>query len=113
MPRSAARVREARAADPEVFRSADRRRYQRWQERLAGLKDGPCFDCGVKYPPYVMDFDHRPGEVKLSGIADMHTASEEALATELLKCDLVCANCHRERTWGRRKETEDASAPTL
>jgi len=47
-----------------------------------------------------MDFDHRPGEVKVGSIQKlMH--NPEKLKAELLKCDLVCACCHRIRTFTR------------
>ena len=64
------------------------------------LKNTPCQDCGQKYPPYVMDFDHREGEQKLHEIAKMVTGgwSLKKIEREIKKCDLVCANCHRIRT---------------
>jgi hypothetical protein len=76
------------------------------KEVLRSAKDRPWVDCGMKYPPYVMDFDHRPGETKLFNVADLNARrwiSVEALLAEIAKCDLVCANCHRERTHQRRK----------
>lgn len=62
-------------------------------------KDKPCMDCGIKYPHYVMDFDHVRGE-KYMGISIMRTRrmSLEKLTEEIEKCDVVCANCHRIRT---------------
>jgi len=65
----------------------------------------PCMDCGVQYPHYVMDFDHRPDEIKLFniGITYRH-ATVEDIKAEIAKCDLVCSNCHRERTWQRFKK---------
>ena len=30
-------------------------------------------------------------------------APKDVLLAEMAKCDLVCANCHRIRTWQRRK----------
>jgi hypothetical protein len=62
-------------------------------------------DCGKFYPPYVLDFDHREGERKLFNVADWHLQSGRSIAellAEIAKCDLVCANCHRERTYQRR-----------
>lgn len=83
------------------------REYQKhWtRERareLDALKDVPCFDCGVRYPPYVMDFDHRNPEEKFSGLNLMKTYSRTKVLEEIAKCDVVCANCHRERTNARR-----------
>lgn len=66
-------------------------------------KSVPCADCGGRWPPYVMDFDHIDGTNKLFNVsAKMHTGcSVEALRAEIAKCEVVCANCHRERTHRR------------
>jgi hypothetical protein len=65
----------------------------------------PCMDCGVQYPPYVMDFDHRPGVDKKFVMADVtKISSVTKLLEEIDKCDVVCSNCHRERTWSRKEE---------
>lgn len=64
-------------------------------------KDKPCSDYGVRYPPYVMDFDHREPDRKVANIARLTTSGlVVAVLAEIEKCDLVCANCHRERTHG-------------
>lgn len=55
-------------------------------------------DCGVRYPPYVMEFDHRRDE-KRKSIAQMKTNTVAKLLTEMAKCDIVCSNCHAERTY--------------
>ena len=59
-------------------------------------KEAPCVDCGNSFPSECMDFDHRPGEIKL--FVPNRIPNLEALKVELTKCDLVCANCHRIRT---------------
>lgn len=62
----------------------------------------PCADCGQTFPPYVMDFDHRPGEEKSFGLAFAASGrSAVEVQAELAKCDVVCANCHRIRTHER------------
>lgn len=64
----------------------------------------PCTDCGGYFPSECMDFDHRPGEVKLRNIGKMSNyRSHDLIREEIAKCDLVCANCHRTRT---RKRNE-------
>jgi hypothetical protein len=53
-----------------------------------------------------MDFDHRPGETKcfnLSIAAGQTRLSWEKMEAEIAKCDVVCANCHRERTHQRKQ----------
>ena len=62
-------------------------------------QDKPCADCGVVYPHYVMDFDHRDPAQKVGTVSRLaHDGSIKKLQTEIEKCDLVCANCHRIRT---------------
>ena len=63
-------------------------------------KDCPCADCGETYPYYVMDLDHLPGHDKVMGVSDMvgKGLSKASILAELEKCEVVCANCHRERT---------------
>jgi hypothetical protein len=89
----------------------DRRRAKVQADRLAhvawldSLKEGkPCADCGRTYPPYVMEWDHLPGAMKTLVLADTRRAahSKKRILAELEKCELVCANCHRERTFGKR-----------
>ena len=57
-------------------------------------------DCGGEYPPYVMDFDHRDPLDKTDNVANaVHNGwSVTKFRAEIAKCDVVCANCHRERT---------------
>lgn len=47
-----------------------------------------------------MDFDHVRGTKKFAISTYAHAVSSETLTKEIAKCDLVCANCHRERTYG-------------
>lgn len=66
-------------------------------------KDVPCTDCGQKYPYYVMDFDHKPGFTKVDNVGSLVAArtSLEKLKEEISKCEVVCSNCHRVRTFNR------------
>ena len=64
----------------------------------------PCADCNNFYPHYVMDLDHKDPSKKDLNIAQMITRRGIVkLQEELEKCEVVCANCHRERTQ-RQKE---------
>lgn len=75
------------------------------------LKAEPCTDCGGLFPSDAMDFDHVRGE-KLANISDLLGGTRAALDTELLKCELVCATCHRQRELHRRLDAhvEEAEA---
>jgi hypothetical protein len=79
---------------------ADRARHIAW---LDSLKEGkPCTDCGRTYPLYVMEWDHLPGAVKKLVLSDTRRSafSRKRILAELESCELVCGNCHRERTFG-------------
>lgn len=69
---------------------------------LRRAKALPCTDCGRRYPAHVLDFDHVRGE-KLGDVSHLAGAgvTVEALLEEIAKCDVVCANCHRRRTYVR------------
>lgn len=113
-------MKASRLRNPETHRRYNMERYRKHktsmqakakQRRLEtrnyvyGLKSKPCTDCGVTYPPYVMDFDHVRG-VKLIEIACITNLRDTTkLHAEIEKCDLVCANCHRERTHARGYKT--------
>lgn len=76
-------------------------------DQVRELKDGqPCMDCRERFPFYVLDYDHRPGEVKRFEIGKAVRGSYkwETILAEIAKCDLICANCHRKRTWHRATE---------
>lgn len=63
-------------------------------------------DCNKFYPPYIMDFDHVFGE-KITNIAKVARIwGIPRLQAEIEKCELVCSNCHRERTFKTRKSPE-------
>lgn len=68
-------------------------------------KDVPCADCGIVYPHYVMHFDHLGVEPKLFTVSQMRTKTKQVILDEIAKCEVVCANCHAERTHNRLNKT--------
>ena len=81
----------------------DKRRKE-LREFSAEMKSIPCMDCKIKYPYYVMDFDHRDGTTKKRNLSEMRFVSKEKFLEEANKCDIVCSNCHRIRTHNRKKK---------
>ena len=81
-----------------------KRHYWRKQARaLDDLRDRPCADCGGRFPPCAMDFDHRDPGAKLAAVTRLiGRAGMSRILEEAAKCDIVCANCHRLRTFTRR-----------
>jgi hypothetical protein len=86
----------------KILYAKQRERHSRQKEFIRKLKDVPCADCGLRYPHYVMDFDHITGEKKynLSRLMKV-TASWKTIKEEVAKCEIVCSNCHRIRSWKR------------
>lgn len=80
-------------------------RDKRFQHRRAfvdWLKSIPCMDCHQSFHTVAMDFDHRDPELKsndISKLATDMTVSDNDLMNEIYKCDVVCSNCHRLRTF--------------
>ena len=84
--------------------AANNKRYGEETRKLAHEKKSqPCADCGVPYPYYVMDFDHREDEEKVDNVSTMCKTKRpiRVVTEEMEKCDVVCSNCHRERTHQR------------
>src|SRR5688572_14343539 len=65
------------------------------------VKAAPCMDCKVIYPFYVMDLDHVRG-TKRANVSKMSTWNVDRILEEIAKCDVVCSNCHRQRTHDRK-----------
>ncbi len=82
-------------------------RARKWQEQadlLERLRDVPCADCGDRFEACAMDFDHRDPALKRFTVSRMvGRATTAAIVDEVAKCDIVCANCHRLRTWAARR----------
>jgi hypothetical protein len=88
----------------------NRRQRKTVKAYIHRAKDVPCADCGIRYPYYVMQFDHVRG-VKLFNIGDYTgggAISMKRIRAEIAKCDVVCANCHAERTYQRGYYTDGA-----
>lgn len=117
-------AKKQRRERPEVYRAwrtknlrrlalkARNYRLKRNREKLeivAGIKSGPCQDCHRYFHPVCLDFDHRePSEKSFNisrAVIDCKTSVEE-FKSEISKCDLVCACCHRLRTLARQTARE-------
>lgn len=80
------------------------------REYMQYIKEAnPCIDCGVKYPYYIMDFDHLVGkDNEINYLASSGRIG--ALKREIKKCEIVCANCHRMRTFRRSQNLRARSS---
>lgn len=86
----------------EVLLARKRVRIEAQKRFIREAKDRPCADCEESYPYYVMEFDHVRGEKRceVSRFAKI-AAAWDTIKAEIEKCEVVCANCHRERTHQR------------
>jgi len=107
-------LREARGLSP----AEKEKRRQRWSRELKAMRvrrlndykrAQPCKDCGQHLIPEAMDFDHL-GDKSFDISKGNRKRSWPAVLSEIAKCDLVCANCHRVRT-ARRREGLPAVQP--
>jgi hypothetical protein len=66
------------------------------------LSNARCADCGTT-DVRILEFDHVNGK-KIDNISAMvsNAAAVDTIASEIDKCDIVCANCHRIRTLERQ-----------
>lgn len=116
--------RAARTRANETYRQGHREQIsaitlanrEQGRAEARAAKSVPCADCGQSFPPCCMDFDHAEGVEKHPRLTYGSTAYRrvpismtslaasnlEAFRDEVEKCEVVCANCHRLRTWNRR-----------
>jgi hypothetical protein len=71
------------------------------------LEAGACHDCGLQITEhnlYKFDYDHRDPTSKRFTLSAAKTYSEETILAEIAKCDVVCKNCHADRTHLQQRE---------
>jgi hypothetical protein len=72
-------------------------------EYIRSLKEAPCTDCGIQFPPHIMQFDHVRGVKRFNlGSAQRYVSSTKTIDEEVAKCELVCAHCHIDREFRRK-----------
>jgi hypothetical protein len=87
-------------------RDRQEKRRETAKEYVDDLKRStPCADCNRYYEPYQMDFDHilEDGWFKRRDVAVLVNQGRtlNVIKREIEKCQLVCTNCHRQRTYER------------
>lgn len=68
------------------------------------LKTNPCVDCGEN-DIRVLEFNHLDPNDKFKDVCKMVSSqhySLEKIQTEISKCEVLCANCHRKKTMAQR-----------
>jgi len=76
------------------------------KEELIKKSGGGCERCGYNKSRNALCFHHRNPEEKKFGLAlnNLWAKKWDVILEEWAKCDLVCANCHKEIEGSLRKE---------
>lgn len=106
------------------YANPDRKRYirERNAENAARAKEesiaivlsyfsSGCVDCGTK-DPRTLEFDHL-GDKEFNISVLIGRNSKKKLISEIEKCEVVCANCHRIRTYSRMDSWRNAAVYPL
>lgn len=82
-------------------RRARRRARQRARTFVTEyLRQHQCVDCGES-DERVLEFDHLRDKVAEVSVLARSGRSVDEIATEIAKCEVRCANCHRRKTCAR------------
>lgn len=91
-------------ANPAPYKARAKRKRDELREFIRQYKEShPCTDCGIQYPFYVMQFDHLRDKTMHVGVM-VNLGNLNKIKDEIAKCEVVCANCHFERTFQRAAE---------
>ena len=84
---------------PEEKQKSERCRLERGARNKAFIeaykRQHPCVKCG-EADPIVLDFHHTDAgtkEFRIAAVIWSHTIA--AIEAEIVKCEVLCANCHR------------------
>lgn len=80
----------------QAKRRKDAVQAENYRQLIRYLRDHPCLDCGED-DVLVLEFDHVADKSYQVAPALRFRFWEDVLS-EIAKCEVVCANCHRRRT---------------
>lgn len=90
------RYQKGRYKTCHTCRAFNRRNNQK-KEAIA-LLGGKCVSCGYCKSSAALDFHHKDPNTKLFNLSTAwHSKSLNLIRKEIEKCELLCANCHREQ----------------
>lgn len=79
-----------------------KRRYKERRAKAIEILGGKCVKCGSTEN---LQFDHTDPKTKGIPISKMWSSSAKNFARELIKCQLLCDDCHKEKSraesWNR------------
>lgn len=93
--------------DIRAKRKVSRQEARQWVYEYK-LNNSICADCKQSFPPHILDFDHlRDKSFGISRALKFGTNLDK-IKDEIEKCEIVCANCHRHRTFTRLNDNKAA-----
>lgn len=82
----------------KVISLSKNRKIVNQQFILRYLQEHPCVDCG-EIDVVVLEFDHQRDKTANVTVMVREGWSLESIINEISKCEVVCANCHKRRTY--------------
>ncbi len=93
-----ARVNSYRLANKDLIKNKRRASCALNKSRAEAMQlELGCADCGYAADVRALHWDHLPGFKKKANVSSLY-GSWKATMAEILKCEVVCANCHMIRT---------------
>jgi hypothetical protein len=90
--------------NPDSFKRAQDTRKRRRRNLIWYFRNRPCLDCHGIFDTWQREFDHTRGTKKFN-VTSGFTRPIKELLKEIAKCDVVCANCHKSRTYKRNQQS--------
>ena len=88
-------------ANKQKYLDRNAERVTEFRAIVSQAKGTYCSDCKRHYHPCQLDFDHVQGVKKFNITSGKSATSKTSLLAEIEKCEVVCASCHRLRTYNR------------
>ena len=89
------RARKLRNKNKAKYLQTLNRRLRENKKKAVEYLGSKCNKCEQIFPPEVYDIHHRDPTQKLFGFSQIKGRRFDNVKSELDKCDLLCANCHR------------------
>lgn len=107
-----ARYKADKAKNPDYYNRMLRNNRARKRAKLADMKaERGCAVCGERHPA-CLEFHHRDPTQKVGEVGKMadRACTWEAIAAEVMKCDVLCSNCHRKQHHNEKAEQRASPA---
>jgi hypothetical protein len=98
-PKAAGSKRSYYERNSDLVKQKSKEKKESMKRFVDAVKSFPCQDCESFWPVCAMQLDHREPSQKVKQVSTIiNFGSWSKTVEEIMKCDLVCANCHAIRT---------------